>query len=72
MAKRGRRPEECKNIICGGNCATCGFNKQEQARRLNDGEWHTVFWRANMETGELIKIQNGARRLVFKKGEANA
>lgn len=55
---------------CGRKCGSCGFNPEEQKRRLREGRFDPITRRRNQETGELIWLPEGVRRLVFPRNGA--
>lgn len=54
-------------VNCNMNCKSCGWNPEEQNRRLNEGKMKPLTARKNIDTEELIFLEN-VNQLVFKKG----
>lgn len=56
-------------VNCNMNCKNCGWNPEEQNRRLSEGKMQPLTARKNIDTEELIFLEN-VNRLVFKKRRA--
>lgn len=54
------------DIACSRKCESCGWNPKEQARRLASGRWGEIGVRLNIESGEIVKVPEGTRKLFFK------
>lgn len=71
--KMGKMQKHLAPVSCDHKCDSCGWNPDEQKRRLETGEFKPVHTRRGWddETGNVIEVTlpEGTRQLVFKKKE---
>lgn len=70
--KMGKQQKHLAPVSCDHNCDSCGWNPDEQKRRLGTGEFKPVHTRKGWdeETGwHEVVLPEGTRQLVFKKKE---
>ena len=56
-------------VNCYECCDRCGWNPAELKRRLKSGMWRTAETRLNYETGEIVVLPVGTKRLVFRRSD---
>ena len=66
--RRGKMKKARPAVDCREFCDYCGFNPQEQERRMRGGRFREVGHRFNAETGKLVMLKPGTRQLVFSYG----
>ena len=71
--KMGRQQKHLVPVNCDRKCGSCGWNPDEQKRRLKTGEFKPVHTRKGWddETGNVIEVAlpEGTTQLVFTKKE---
>lgn len=69
--KTGKMEKYFPSVDCGLKCENCGWNPYENERRWREGSMVETIARKNAETGELVELPAGTRRLVFPKKEVS-
>jgi len=70
--QRGNVTTNYPLVNCDYRCSSCGWNPKEQKRRLQQGEFVKANIRTMSETGELVLLPKGTKKLVFKKLEGRS
>ena len=73
LDKMGVSRKHLAAVNCDKKCDTCGWNPEEQKRRIETGSFKPVHTRRGWDedTGNVIEVtlQEGTRQLVFAKKE---